>query len=174
MIKTFTDISVALRGVQQQLEEFAEENGGDITDFPLMERLGELEKLQADRAQQEHLFCNLACMVLEYEGEGEAMRAQAKRILEEAAKVEKKADGIRAWLGERFEAGDKVKDDRVTLSTRKSTAVEILERVKPTDLPLEYQRVTVAADKSALKKALEAGEEIDGVSLLTRHNLQIK
>lgn len=174
MIKTFTDIAEEIRELQAQLEEHAEANEGDITDFPLLEHLEHLQKTQAGKEAQEHTLCSLGCMALEYEGEAEAMRAQATRILEHAAKVEKKAEGIRGFIFSKMVPGEKVKDDRVTLSTRKSTAVEILQRVKPTDLPLEYQRVTVAADKSALKKALEAGEEIDGVSLLTRHNLQIK
>lgn len=174
MIKTFTDIAEEIRELQTQLEAHAEEHEGDITDFPLLQHLEDLQKAQEGKAAHEHMLCSLACMALEYEGEAEAKRAQAKRIAEAAAKEDAKADGIRKFISGHLQPGDKIKDDRVTLTTRKSTAVEVDSLTNPTDLPFEYQRVTMAADKSALKKALERGEEITGVSLSTRYNLQIK
>jgi Siphovirus Gp157 len=174
MLKTFIDISDEIRELQTQLEEHAEANDGDITTFPLLAHLEELEKAQAGRAAQEHLLCNLACMALEYEGEADAMRAQAKRIQDQAALVEKKADGIRAFLDGKIGPTDKVKDDRVSLSKRKSSAVQLAEGLVVESLPIEYQRITIAADKTALKKGIEAGEVIEGVAVVTRYNLQIK
>jgi hypothetical protein len=42
-------------------------------------------------------------------------------------------------------------------------------------LPKEYKviKVTEAADKIALKKAIQSGKEIDGVSLINNYNLKI-
>lgn len=174
MLKTFTDISDEIRELQAQLEEHAEANDGDITGFPLLAHLEELEKAQAGRAAMEHMLCNLACMALEYEGEAEAMRAQAKRILAAAAQVEKRAEGIRGFIDGKMGPEDKIKDDRVKLSKRKSSAVQIAEGLVVENLPIEYQRITIAADKTALKKAVEAGEVIEGVFVETRYNLQIK
>jgi hypothetical protein len=102
------------------------------------------------------------------------MKAQAKRILEAAAKVEAKAAGVEKFISSRMTPEDKIKDDRVKLSMRKSTAIEIDPLTSPTDLPLEFQRVTIAADKTLLKKAIEKGEDVSGVTLVTRYNLQIK
>lgn len=174
MIKTFTDIAEEIRELQAQLEEHAEANDGDITGFPLLAHLDELQAAQDGREAKEHMLCSLACMALEYYDEAEAMKAQAKRIQEAAAKVEAKAAGIEKFIASHMEPEDKIKDDRVKLSMRKSQAVEIESTTSPTDLPFEYQRVSVAADKTLLKKALERGEEIAGVSLNTRYNLQIK
>jgi hypothetical protein len=174
MVKTFTDISSQIRELQAQLEEHAEANDGDITTFPLLAHLDELEKAQTGRMAQEHMLCNLACMALEYEGEAEAMRAQAKRILDAAKLVEKKADGIRTFIDGKIGPTDKIKDDRVALSKRKSSAVELAEGLVVENLPIEYQRITIAADKSAIKKGIEAGEVIEGAQLVTRYNLQIK
>ncbi len=174
MLKTFTDISTQIRELQAQLEEHAEANDGDITTFPLLAHLDKLEKAQVGRMAEEHLLCNLACMVLEYEGEADAMRAQAERITKAAAQVEKKADGIRTFLDSKLGPTDKVKDDRVSLSKRKSSAVQLTEDLVVENLPIEYQRITIAADKSAIKKGIEAGEVIEGASVITRFNLQIK
>ncbi len=174
MIKTFTDIAEEIRELQVQLEIHAEEHDGDITDFPLLQHLEDLQKAQEGQAAHEHMLCSLACMALEYEGEAEAMRAQADRIVKAAAKVEAKAEGIRKVIAGNIQPGQKVKDDRVTLSMRESSAVEIEKDTPPSDLPLEFQRVKVEADKTALKAALKKGEVISGVALITRYNLQIK
>lgn len=174
MIKTFTDIAEEIRELQAQLEIHAEEHDGDITDFPLLQHLEDLQKAQEGKAAHEHMLCSLACMSLEYEDEAEAMKAQAARITEAAAKIEAKAEGIQKFIASQIQPGQKVKDDRVKLSVRESSAVEIEKDTSPTDLPLEYQRVKVEADKSALKTALKKGEVIPGVALITRYNLQIK
>jgi hypothetical protein len=172
MIKTFIDIAEEIRELQAQLEAHAEEHDGDITHFPLLDHLNELQEAQQGQAAKEHMLCSLACMALEYEGEADAMRAQAKRIEDQAAQVEAKGDGIRKFISGHIQPGDKIKDDRVTLTTRESSAIEV--ECSPTDLPLEYQKVAVTADKNALKKAIKAGALVDGVVLVTRHNLQIK
>jgi hypothetical protein len=174
MIKTFTDIAEEIRELQTQLEAHAEENGGDITDFPLLQHLEDLQKAQQGKEAHEHMLCSLACMSLEYEDEAEAMKIQAARILEAAGKVSAKAEGIRKFVAGQIQPGTKIKDDRVTLSMRESSAVEIEKDTSPTDLPLEYQRVQVVADKNLLKAALKKGEQISGVSIVTRYNLQIK
>lgn len=172
----FTDITDQIRELQAQLEEHAEAHDGDISDFPLLAHLEDLEKAQADRAGLEHMLCNLACMALEYEGEAEAMEAQAARIAQAAAGVKKKGAGIRSFIAGRLGPEDKIKDDRVKLSMRKSEVVDLAEGVKAEDLPLEFQRTTlkVEAEKALLKSALKAGQVIDGVSITTRYNLQIK
>ena len=59
-----------------------------------------------------------------------------------------------------------------TFGTRKSSSVEV-EDVN--SLPNEYKviKVTEAADKAKLKKALQAGEVIEGVSIVEHQNLKI-
>lgn len=174
MIKTFTDIAEEIRELQAQLEDHAEAHDGDITGFPLLTHLDELQAAQEGREAKEHMLCSLACMALEYYDEAEAMKAQAKRIQEAAAKVEAKAAGIEKFIASNMRPEDKIKDDRVKLSLRKSQAIEIESTTSPTDLPLEYQKVTISADRTLLTKAIKNGEEISGVTLATRWNLQIK
>lgn len=63
----------------------------------------------------------------------------------------------------------------VKFGTRKSTSVEVdLEMVN--QLPNEYKtiKVTESANKTAIKKALQDGFEIDGCELVENINLSIK
>jgi hypothetical protein len=43
-------------------------------------------------------------------------------------------------------------------------------------LPKEYlkEKIEISADKTAIKKAIESGENISGALLVTKSNLQIK
>lgn len=56
--------------------------------------------------------------------------------------------------------------------TRKSSQVEVLD---VNDLPKEYKvvKVTEQADKVAIKKAIESGQEIKGCSIIENLNLKI-
>ena len=57
--------------------------------------------------------------------------------------------------------------------TRKSTTLEV--EVDVNELPEEYRtkKVTITADKKALKEAIERGEKIEGVRLQENQNLRI-
>ncbi len=63
--------------------------------------------------------------------------------------------------------------DFVSFGTRKSTAVQV---DADADLKDEFRtvKVTSAPNKSAIKKALQQGEEIEGCSLVENLNLKIK
>lgn len=58
------------------------------------------------------------------------------------------------------------------LSLRKSKYVSI--QVSPENLPDPYQRKKIEADKTLLKKDLESGKQITGVSLEEREGIQIR
>ena len=67
-----------------------------------------------------------------------------------------------------FEAGF------LKLSTRKSKSVEV--NIDTNDLPKEFKsiKVTEAPDKTAIKKAIESGQEVDGCRIVENINLSIK
>lgn len=89
-------------------------------------------------------------------------------------RLEKAANICEAVIEKVLPVGEKVESDFVTLSWRKSEAVDIA--VTPEFLPEEFQRVktTVEADKTGIKAALKAGGVIAGAKLVTKQNLQIK
>lgn len=67
-----------------------------------------------------------------------------------------------------FEAGF------LKLSTRKSKSVEV--NIDTNDLPKEFKsiKVTEAPDKTAIKKAIESGQEVEGCRIVENINLSIK
>ena len=60
------------------------------------------------------------------------------------------------------------------LSTRKSKSVEV--NIDTNDLPKEFKsiKVTEAPDKTAIKKAIESGKEVEGCRIVENINLAIK
>lgn len=67
----------------------------------------------------------------------------------------------------------KADDGTFKASFRKSKAVEILDEAQ---IPAEFmrERVTVVPDKTAIKKAIESGQDVAGAKIEERLNLQIK
>lgn len=67
-----------------------------------------------------------------------------------------------------FEAGF------LKLSTRKSKSVEVT--IDTNDLPKEFKsiKVTEAPDKTAIKKAIESGQKVEGCRIVENINLAIK
>ena len=67
----------------------------------------------------------------------------------------------------------KFESPRVKLSYRKSDSVEVYDI---NSLPKEYikENIELSADKSSLKKAIKNGEKINGATLVTNLNMQVK
>lgn len=86
--------------------------------------------------------------------------------------LEKKAENMKKYLST-FAKGEKYKDSEIVISWRKSESIRIEEGA---DIPPQYQTVKMAVEpnKKALKKALNEGEEIDGVTIDQNLNIQIK
>lgn len=97
-----------------------------------------------------------------------------KELAAKKARLSKAADICYEVIGKLLPIGDKIETDFVTLKWHPSEAV-IVDCAAEL-LPEEFQRVktTCDADKTALKKALKAGEKIKGVTLEKRHSLQVK
>ena len=57
---------------------------------------------------------------------------------------------------------------------RQAGQPRVIVRIEAAELPDDYQRVTIEADKTALKNALKAGDIIDGVQLETTEHIRIR
>lgn len=99
------------------------------------------------------------------------IKEEAKVLNERAKILANKADAFKMYIKENLH-GEKFETPRVKVSYRKSKSVEV--KCKPEELPVKYQKVSVAADLTALKAAIESGEEIFGVSIKENQNIQIK
>ena len=104
--------------------------------------------------------------------EAEALKAEIEKLTARMKAAKNKADWCKEYV--RLELnGEKFSTAKVAVSYGKSKLVHIDEE---SALPEEFVRtkVTVEADKVALKKALEAGVVIPGVELIEKQTLRIK
>ena len=135
-----------------------------------------LEQLQIDRVQKaENVACwrkNLMAMISGIKEEEDALKKRREAL-------QRKVDGLDTYLTIHF-AGEKIETPRVVIGWRKSTGVEIADEEVALeylmniahDELLKYKAPTI--DKKAAKIILEQGEEIPGITLVDRVNLQIK
>ena len=100
----------------------------------------------------------------------------AKRMQERAKSLTSRVEWLRAYALQSMQAtgiGDVSNDEFSAKVAKKPASVVIASN---TVIPMPYMRetITVAPDKMALKKAIEAGAIIDGVSLQQGYRLAIK
>lgn len=140
-----------------------DEETGEILDS------ARLDALQMERNSKiEGVACwikNLTADALAYKAEKEAFAEREKKAL-------KKAEELKAWLTEAL-GGQKFSTWRCAVTFRRSEAVEITEE---SSLPKEMltEKITYSPNKTAIKEAIKAGQEIPGAQLVERLNASIK
>jgi hypothetical protein len=89
----------------------------------------------------------------------DARKARAQALAELAAADEQKADALQDWLIQALQKVDpeatKWELPEHKISSRKTESADVL--VDPKDLPTQYQRTKIEADKPAIKAAIKAG-----------------
>lgn len=121
---------------------------------------------------KEDKLLDVACALKERRVERDAVKGEAKRLAERAQRLDTQCDKLEKLLLQFIPVGHCPRDERVAVSWRKSTRVDV--EVEPELLPKEYQRWTVAADKAKIGAALKIGASVDGAQLVTAENLQVK
>jgi hypothetical protein len=136
---------------------------GEILD---VERLNALQMEKQDKIESVALWIkNLSADAIAYKAEKDAFAEREKAAL-------KKIESLKNWLSWALE-GQKFSTWRCAVSFRKSEAVEIEDDC---NLPqyLLNEKVTYTPNKTAIKEAIKAGEEIPGCKLVERMNPTIK
>lgn len=109
----------------------------------------------------------------------EAMAAAAKAEKDRLAALQKYYENVRTRLKERLEETmdalgiPKVETPTMRLSLRRSVAT-VVDDVNALPDDLKTTKVEVVADKTAIKKAIQEGREVDGAHLVENVSLQIK
>ncbi len=110
------------------------------------------------------------------QAEADAIKAERDRLDARLKAKQGKADRMKQYIQSCMLALNDTTFEtaRVDMRIRRSSYVDVACDAE--SLPPEYQRrkVTVSADKTALKKALQAGERIPGVMMAERESLTIK
>ena len=137
---------------------------GDILD---------VEKLDALEMEREKKISNTACFIKNLRAEAEAIKAEKMKMADRQKAKENLADRLENYL-ENYLGGLTYEDERCAISYRKSTSTEIAEDLDLSTLPDGCKKIKIEADRTAIKKALQNGEKIDGCALVLRSNIQIK
>ncbi len=118
---------------------------------------------------------NYAKVISNYQSESDAIDAEIKRLKTMKESRDKKV----TWLTESLKKAmlvsgiEKIESPLFKISLRRSEAVEV---EIPEALPLDWQvkKITITADKVAIKKAIKEGYSITGARLVENFNLSIK
>jgi hypothetical protein len=156
-----------------ELASMIEDAGGEVNDAIL-------EELAISRENFAHKAQGYTSLILKWDSEIEAAAAEVKRI--QALKKAKENSvarlketllyALQAFGQEDFKTGVKRYETALfKLSTRKSQAVEITDE---TSLPEECFVIKREVSKTAIKKLLEEGQDLNGAGMKENVSLQIR
>lgn len=130
------------------------------------------EALEALLMQKDEKIENVACWIKNLLSDADAIKAEKDNLAEREARCRKQAESLKKYLSDILR-GSKFSTAKCAVSFRKSVKVEV-ENVNL--VPAEYLRVktTYEPDKTAIKKAMQAEQEIAGCKLVESLNVQIK
>ena len=146
-------------------------------DLDIDEETGEiLNADELDQLQVEHdeKLKNCVYYYKNMMAEAAALKAEKQKLAERQRIAENKAEWIKQYIandlkGEKFEPED---DVTIKVTYRKSESVECADIYKVPDEYIRYKEPEL--DKARIKKALKAGDTVDGCVLVTKSNIQIK
>ena len=120
---------------------------------------------------------NIACYVKNLVAEVEALKTEEKNLNSRRKSKEKLVERLTYMLDNDLK-GQKFETARCTISYRKSTSTVVDEGVflkkYKNKKDMCEKIINYKYDKATLKKKLQAGEKIDGVSLSENNNISIK
>lgn len=150
--------------IDEAILECVDEETGDIID---------IEKLEALELERDTKISNIGCWIKDLKAEAEAIKTEKQNLEKRQKAAENKAEQLKNYLSA-YLNGAQYKDVRVVISYRKSISTEIAEDLDLNTLPDDCKKITVTANKTAIKEALQNGTKIDGCTLVEKSNIQIK
>ena len=146
-------------------------------DFDIDEETGEitngaeLDQLEMERDEK---LKNCVYYYKNMMAEAEALKAEKEKLAKRQQTAKKKAESMKEYIaycldGEKFAPKD---DATVRVTYRKSESVECADIYQVPDDYLRYKEPEL--DKTKIKKALKAGEAVEGCTLVEKQNIQIR
>lgn len=129
------------------------------------------DKLDELQTAKEQKIENIALYIKNLTAEAAALKAEKDAFAERQKAAEKRAEGLKQYLSNALN-GEKFKSTRVQISYRKSKTLAIEDGVEIPEDFLKYKEPEI--NKVDLKKAIEDGLLLEGVSIVERQNIQIK
>lgn len=149
----------------EKLNELLDEAGNDIQQQELLRQW--FEQLGTERDRKLDAY---AALVTEMLARAEVRKAEAKRMMALADADEKRAQLLKERLKWFFETHNlkTVETLRYRLSLAKNggkTPVILKDGMLPTQLPKRFQKVSIEPNMTAIRAALETGEQLDFATL---------
>lgn len=134
---------------------------GEVIDF---------DRLSGLVMERENKLEGVALWIKNLEATAKAIKAEREVLKARQEQAEHKALALREWLSGALD-GEKMETPKVKVSYRKSTAVEVDDR-----LPKKWcsKKIVYTPDKVAIKTAIQNGKRITGAKIVERQNIQIK
>ena len=114
---------------------------------------------------------NVALWIKDLKAEAEALKAEKMAFAERQKVAENKIESLKKWLAYALDGQD-YKSVRASVSFRTSESVEIDDIYAVDENYLRYKEPE--ADKTAIKNAIKAGQEVAGATLVKSTSVIIK
>ena len=134
--------------------------------------LDELDSLYGARSEKHEGYIHV---IKNAETASAACKAQANAFYARAKALENLSRRLKdTLLADLHQHGETRTDAGNFKIARQNGQPRVVVHVEASELPQDYQRVTIEADKTALKDALKHGETIDGVELESTEHIRIR
>lgn len=141
---------------------------------------GTVERLESLKAERAAKLDGIGAYLKNLDSDIDALDAEIKNLQARKKVKENRKERLKTYTAD-FLASEitdenpkpRFESARVVLSLRSSESVEITDE---SGIPAEFIKVktTTEPDKTAIKKAIKAGESVNGAVLVTKNKLQIK
>lgn len=156
---TLYEIDKALMDFEFEIDE----ESGEILNA------SDLDELQMAREQK---IENIGLYIKNLEAEKEAVKHEKDNFADREKRLGKKIDSLKGYLTYALQ-GEKFSTPKVAVSFRKSESLLVKDEYLVPDKYCEYTMLR-KPNKKNIKDALKKGEEIMGVELVEKQNIQIK
>lgn len=168
---TIFELDDSIGSILNKIDELVDMETGEITDVDAFEVLkSELDSLEEVRDKK---ISNVACWYKQLIADAEAIKAEKQNLEKRQKYCENKAESLKKYLAYALN-GESFKDSRVSISYRKSEGIHFDDNFDIQTLPKQYLKVTLDAKKTEIKNAIKNGNTFEGISLVSKSNIQIK
>jgi len=135
--------------------------------------IDELDSLYSARSEKHEGYVHV---IKNAETASAACKAQANAFYARAKALENLSRRLKdTLLADLQQHGEtRTRAGNFKIARQKNSQPSVILNIEAEALPTDYQRITIEADKTALKDALNNGTEIDGVSLETGEHIRIR
>ena len=159
-MKNLFNIDAELYEVYNEIEN----NGGEMT--PELEAT--LEITEAERLTKGEGY---VYVIKQLRSQSDMIKSEIKRLQEIEKRYQNSADKLADTLLQSVVAHGQIKTALVTISSRKSKSVSITDESL---LGAEFMRIKTEPNKTAIKEAIEAGQEVQGALIVENYSLNIR